>query len=159
MDTQPTPARECEVFCRYLVGRAPDEYVARKYAEAHATGSATGRAAPAPPLRFAPASAFDAALLRFAARGPAWTSLADSYACIAARRSAMRRKLVLLAAILESCDASHGFRDGVDDTAAAAVILGGAARGLLFAMRLLLAAILLGPLHLALGGSPAAEAR
>ncbi len=161
MDTQATLARECQVFCRYLVGREPAEYVARKYAEAH--GGAGSWSAPVPfesACRFAARDGFDAALLGVAARGPAWTSLADSYASMAARRSALRRKLVLLAAILESCDASQGFRDSVDDTPAAAVILAGMGRGLLFAPRLLAAAVLFAPMQALLSGAtpPAARA-
>jgi len=151
-DSSATLARECDVFCRYLVGRAPAEYVSRKYAEAHSgPGFQPVRPSSGAPSRFAAMSGFDAALLRIGARGPAWTSLADSYACIAARGSALRKKLVLLAAILESCDAAHGFRDGVDDTPAAAVVLSGAGRGLLFAGRLVVATILFAPMHLLLG--------
>ena len=31
--------RECEVFCRYLTGSPPNDYVRRKYRHAHAVGS------------------------------------------------------------------------------------------------------------------------
>jgi hypothetical protein len=137
--------RECEVFCRYLIRRAPSAYILEKYCEAHA------RAAD-----YSSAGAFDIALLSFAARGPAFARFADSYACLFARYSSLRRKLILLFSILESAAAQHGFSDAVDGSAQPALFVKLAFRGVLYALRLALACLFFIPMRLALGGSPAA---
>lgn len=137
--------RECEVFCRYLIARAPSAYILEKYCEAHERS-----------VGYSSAGAFDRALLSFAARGPAFARLADSYACLFARDSQLRRKVILLFSILESASVRHGFSDAVDGSAQPVLFLKIAFRGVLFALRLALACLLFFPLRLALGGSPAA---
>lgn len=83
--------RECDVFCRALIGRPAPQPIRDSYRRAHEV-SAVG----------APDSAFDAWLAAFAGRGPRRTRLADSYAVLFARGGLLRRKLVFLLAILES---------------------------------------------------------
>src|SRR5262249_40949108 len=94
-DESPDPelATECDVFCRYLIDRAATPAITGAYARAHAIGSVEADR---------PATAFDRRLLQFARRGPRFARMADSYAVIFARLSVLRRKLVLLVAILES---------------------------------------------------------
>ena len=137
--------RECEVFCRYLIRRAPSDYILQKYCEAHERSA-----------EYSTAGGFDGALLGFAVRGPAFARFADSYACFFARYSSLRRKLTLLFSILESSAAKHGFSDAVDGSAQPILFVKFAARGALFALRLALACLVFVPLRLALGGSPAA---
>lgn len=137
--------QECEVFCRYLIRRAPSAYILEKYCEAHARSA-----------EYFSAGAFDHALLNFAARGPSFARFADSYACLFARYSAFRRKLVLLFSILESAAAQHGFSDAVDGSSQPILFLKIASRGVLYALRLALACLLFIPMRLALGDSPAA---
>lgn len=84
--------REAEVFARYLVSEAPNEYVRSAYHKATiARGLASDEA-------FSP---FDRATLRMARRGALWTRFADSYCALFHRHGALRRKLILLLAILE----------------------------------------------------------
>ena len=137
--------RECEVFCRYLVRRTPGDYILQKYCEAHERSA-----------DFSSAGGFDGALLGFAVRGPSFARFADSYACLFARYSSLRRKLTLLFAILESSAAQHGFSGAVDGSARPILFVKIAFRGGLFALRLALACLLFVPLRLALRGSPAA---
>lgn len=137
--------RECEVFCRYLIRRAPSAYILEKYCDAHARSA-----------EYSSVSAFDSALLNFAARGPSFARFADSYACLFARYSSFRRKLILLFSILESAAAQHGFSDAVDGSAQPILFLKIAFRGVLFALRFALACLLFVPMRLALGASPAA---
>ena len=87
--------RECDVFCKAMIGRSSPESVRAAYVRAHETGPVL-RDAPEKPTRF------DHWLVRFARGGPTRTSLADSYAVLFARTTLLRRKLVLLLAILES---------------------------------------------------------
>jgi hypothetical protein len=136
--------RECEAFCRYLIGRAPSDYIRDKYCDAHARSA-----------EYSSSGAFDRALLNFAARGTAFARLADSYACLFARYSSLRRKLILLFSILESASPQHGFSDAVDGSSQPVLFLKIVFRGVLFALRLALACLLFIPMRLALGGSPA----
>ena len=137
--------RECEVFCRYLICRAPSAYISEKYCQAHERSDA-----------YSPAAAFDGALLNFAVRGPSFARFADSYACLFARYSSFRRKLILLFSILESAAAQHGFSDAVDGSSQPILFLKIVFRGVLYALRLALACLLFIPMRLALGGSLAA---
>jgi hypothetical protein len=135
-------SREAQVFARYLIGRPPDGYVIEKYLEGH-------RVAP----DYAAGSRFDRLLVKIAASGTIRASLADSYACLLARRSMLRRKLILMLAILESCAPARGFLDAIEPVSRSLVALQLAGRGILFLIRLGAAAVVLLPLQLALGGS------
>ena len=82
--------QECTVLCAYLVGRPPDEYVTRKYIEAHhrlnpRLGTGTSRDP----------------VLALARRGTLAAGLVDAYTRVFRRDSIFRRKLILLVAILE----------------------------------------------------------
>ncbi|NDQ57812.1 MAG: hypothetical protein GZ088_12145 [Acidipila sp.] len=135
--------RECEGFCHYLMGRAPDAYVLAKYAEAHRLTTDYSRG-----------SRFDRLLVSFAAWGSFSASLADSYASLFARQGILRRKLVLLLAILESSSPAHGFLDAIEPTPVFLLALQLLGRGILFGIRVLAISLVLLPLQLALGGSP-----
>ena len=85
--------RECVTFARYLTGQTPGPYVTEKYRDAHLRHDV---------LR-AETSTIERTLLRVArATGPgAW--LVDAYTAIFLRKAPVRKKWVLLVAILESC--------------------------------------------------------
>lgn len=91
------PEIECEVFCQYLIGQSPSEYVVEQYCAALETE------------RFQQLrnSAFDFVLGRFAIRKPFLTGLADAYCRFLRPKAALRRKLVLMLAILESTNTSE----------------------------------------------------
>jgi hypothetical protein len=82
--------RECDVFTRHISGRAPTPYVVRRYTDAHAV--LTG---------LEPNGGHGRWLLRVARAGPMLCRVADGWARLAAPRSALRMKLVVLFAILE----------------------------------------------------------
>lgn len=105
--------RECQVFSAYLLGVTPTAFVLGKYAVAHrvSTGFTSG-------------GDFDDFLVRSATRHRVLTRMADAYARAFVPRSLLRRKLVLLLAILETCP-----RTGpMIDTAPGATVPGIAAR-------------------------------
>ncbi len=93
--THPLDA-ECQVFTRHLLGCDPDRYVAGHYRNAHTVQPA-----------LSPASRFDRSLLTFARVSPLCTKIADSYASLFMRSAALRQKLVLLLAILETHPPFH----------------------------------------------------
>jgi hypothetical protein len=134
--------RECEVFCRYLVGRPPDAYILAKYVEAHQLTR-----------NYAGGSRFDRLLVAVAAWATVFAGLTDSYCALFARQCLLRRKLILLLAILESCAPAHGFFDAIEPTPVAILALRLLGRGILFGIRVAAAALVLLPLQVALGGS------
>lgn len=83
--------RECVTFTRHLIGLTPDASVRGAYA------AAIG-AVPA----LAPTPGFDQAMLGIARRGVLAARCSDAYAALFARRSALRKRLVMLLAILET---------------------------------------------------------
>ena len=82
--------RECDVFTRHIAGHPPTPYVIRRYAEAH--GVLAG---------MEPLDGHGRWLLRVARSSPGSCRVADAWARLAAPRSALRMKLVVLLAILE----------------------------------------------------------
>ena len=96
--------RECAVFCRYLIGQEPNEYVKKKYRAAHQARSLRGDLAH-------PADDF---LVKAASIGPWSTKIIDAYTRVFHPFSMVRKKLVLLLAILECCAPPHAHLDSVD---------------------------------------------
>jgi len=87
---------ECQTLVRYLCGQAADPEVVRAYAAAHEARRTLH-----------PASAAEQALLRLAVRAPVLLRSADAYARHWQPRGALRKKLVLVLAILESSRRFH----------------------------------------------------
>ena len=101
-------AEECRAFGVYLTGTEPDEYVCEKYRDAHRVTDLIGPVAP---------PAFDRFILRFSRRNRLSTKLADIYTRWFLRRCVLRRKLLLLLAILECAGSSfRHFESGENRT-------------------------------------------
>lgn len=136
--TDASPARlerEARVFTRALVGRDATPYVVRQYVRGHVS------------LPLAPVQGFDAVLMGVATSGAFFTRVADAYARLFARRAILRRKLVLLLAILESASPSDAEFAPLASSAAGVVLrlaVTGAAAALFAAVGI----ALVGPLHL-----------
>lgn len=96
--------RECAVYCRYLVGQEPNEYVKQKYRAAHQSGL----------LRSERAHPADAFLVKIASIAPWGTKIIDSYTRLFRPLSMVRKKLVLVLAILESCAPSDAYLNSED---------------------------------------------
>ena len=126
--------RECELFCRYLSDLGPTPYITRKYLEGHDR---------LPGLM--PVNRFDSWLLRFAGRGAVFVRLADAYATVFAPASALRRKLVLVLALLEVSYPHSNTIDAPLYRSRMRLVFGLALDGLLAAAAFLLGALLLVP--------------
>ncbi len=96
--------KECSAWSRYLVDRAPSAAVLARYLEAHAQGIVEGPQS---------CSSFDRALVRVARGAPFLARLCDVHARIFRPAGLLRRKLVLLLALLESDRQSHARVDEV----------------------------------------------
>jgi len=133
--TAATLDREACSFTEALIGQPPSAYVREQYARAHGH------------LALAPGGAFDRRLVTFAASGPLAARAADAYARWFARDTALRRKLVVLTAILEST-APHdtAFDPLVSPVAGTLVRLGLAGTG--FVIALAAGTLVLTPLRL-----------
>jgi nucleoside-diphosphate-sugar epimerase len=130
---------EHAVFTRYLTSEAPTEYVGKQYRMALA---ARGLA------KEDGFSAFDRVTLDLARRGPLCTRLADAYCAMFRRHGALRRKLILLMAIVEhTASYSERFDRPISRSA-----VGSAAflfvQGVQFILSLMVGAVLLLPAHL-----------
>ena len=140
---------ECRAFCRYLLGRAPDAYITGWYRRGHAG---------MPCHNGAGYDRFDQLLVRFARGGPIAAKVADAYARRFRPFGVLRQKLVLLLAILEHAPSTgSGLTEGwTGGRSAFLLALSGAALG--SAIALVGGIVLLGPVHLILGGRPRAPA-
>ena len=91
---------ECEVFGSYLINQKPNEYVLEKYQEGHQKGE----------MSKVPATgSFDRLLLTIAGINPFFTKLTDLYSRLFFKGSILRKKLVLLLAILECSTPAHHY--------------------------------------------------
>lgn len=87
---------ECATFTKYLSGAAPDAAVLRHYRKALAARGLLDES-----------DAFERLALRVARRGGFWLRCADAYCGLFARRSLLRRRLILLFAVLENSAGVH----------------------------------------------------
>jgi len=130
--------RECMTFTRYLIGVLPEAYVKEKYAAAQTDAEFTAR------------GRFDTLLMRVARSGLLGAKLTDAYARVFAPRSLLRKKLVLLLAILETCAPSFHLIDDLDSRSRTVLLLRMSARAAGSMIALLAAAPLLLPVQLGL---------
>ena len=128
--------RECGVLGRYLTGESPSRYVLEKYRDAHARNP-----------RLHPGAAIDRFLLRIACgSGPgAW--LVDCYTAIFFKGAAVRRKSVLVVAILESSAPAADMFDAPDHGTIAGLVARMSLRGVLFAIGVLSSMFVIAPVH------------
>lgn len=130
--------RECRSLTRYLIGSEPGDVVLHAYARGLESSSF---------LRGPPGTPLDDVLVSLATAGPMLAGIADAWARFFAPAGQLRRRLVLLLAILESvapeCNAVD--QPGTGRIATTTAIL---LAGMGFAGRLLLALVIVLPLHL-----------
>jgi hypothetical protein len=130
--------RECSVFALYLIGEPPSEYVKNKYRQAHQTGSLPGVAAQ-------PEEEF---LVRVARIAPWSAKIIDGYTRIFRPFSTVRKKFVLLLAILESCPPAHKYLDSVDSSSILVLLVRLANRCLTFILTVVVGIVFILPAEL-----------
>ena len=132
--------RECRVFCRYLIGQEPNEYVKQKYRAAHQTNSVPADAG----------NQADVFLVKVAAIGSWSAKIIDAYTRVFRPFSTVRKKLVVLLAILESCSPTHAYLDSVDSNSVPLLFVRFIRRGVTFALVLLVGILFIVPAELIL---------
>jgi nucleoside-diphosphate-sugar epimerase len=85
--------RECRIYTQYLVSEMPSEYIMNKYYEAHAKLNS---------LNQTPAAGLSRLLYKLSIKSPFLTRIADFYSAFFQKTSLLRKKLILLVAILEN---------------------------------------------------------
>jgi uncharacterized protein YbjT (DUF2867 family) len=94
-------AAECDVFARQIVGRPASDSVKKAYRQAlRVTGMAD-----------APTRPFEAFSLALARKGKVFAGWVDSYSALLHRRGSVRRRMIVLAAILENTPDGGGAFD------------------------------------------------
>jgi len=132
-------AEECIIFCRYLINQTPNSYVQKKYHEGHVA---------CPALNEASADQFDRLLIRIGKMNSFFMKLVDTFTSVFCRFSLFRKKLVLLLAILESCNPTHQYLDSADKASGPVLLIKMICKGLLFIFSLLLSMAFLLPLRI-----------
>jgi nucleoside-diphosphate-sugar epimerase len=131
---------ECRALTAYLVGAAPSGYVEEQYARAaHVHGLAFDE-------DFA---CFDRTTVKLARSSRLAARSADAYCGLLHRRGVLRRKLIVLSAILEHVAPTNAAFDRVETRSAALTVLSLAGYGVVSALSLLLGAAVLLPTKLA----------
>ena len=133
---------ECVTFSRYLMKQTPNSYVVNKYCEAHIGTSF---------LASAESSLFDRLLLRISAIHPLLAKLVDSYTSIFLKSAAVRKKWILLLAILESCAPTFQYFDVPDSSSKIMFFARITWEGVVFVVCLCLSTIIFMPLRLLFG--------
>lgn len=136
--------RECTRFARYLTAQHPGPYVLAKYRDAHTRSDG---------VRAGTEQRFERLLVAVASGHSLGAWLVDAYSAMFHRGALVRRKWVLLLAILETCAPTADYFDEPRDTARPALLGRLAVHGLGFALALLVSVVLFTPLRLVLGGS------
>jgi hypothetical protein len=139
MDEATDLERECRILTAYVLGQEPSVDVVRAYRRAHDVPS--GR-------RLQPSSALDRALLAVATAGPGLARAADAYAGMFARTSALRSKMVLLVAILESGPQGSAAFDELTSRSLSGLALRFVVRAFMWVVRLIVGALAVGPVCL-----------
>jgi hypothetical protein len=143
--------RECITYTRYLIGRAPSQYVVNRYLDFHQ------KLDPMTGLGF---DVFDRFLVSTSARSPFWASMADSYASVFRKGSVVRMKLVVTLALLECVAPSCNVFDNADGRSPLATLASLASRAARFAIVVGASVVVFTPVRIAMVFSwkPRAEA-
>ncbi|HEV8150637.1 MAG TPA: hypothetical protein VGP61_10680 [Gemmatimonadales bacterium] len=136
---RPALLAECRALCRYLIDADPSEYVVSCYERAwQSAATATEHVLPL----------IDRSLLRMARVGALPARMADAYARMFRPSAPLRRRLILLLAILENSPPSAARLNSAMLGRRPAIGAGMAATMLASAVCLVAGIMLLGPLHL-----------
>jgi len=131
--------KECEAFSYYLLRQHPNAYVRGKYLEAHQANL---------DLQAGYRNMFDLFLLAVAVKSVWLAKMADSYSSIFSRGCLLRKKIVLLLAILESTTPTFPYFDLPQSGGRVFLLFRMLGQGLLFAAAFIVSTLLFFPINL-----------
>jgi NADH dehydrogenase len=127
--------KECRNFTNYLIGYEPDGYIQSRYVQGHRiTGMDRN------------GGSFDTLLVRMANRSKLLVRLADTYTSGFYKNALLRKKLLLLLAIMESCGSTYRHIDTVNEHSVIALYAKVAQKVAVFFLTLILSGIVFAPL-------------
>jgi len=129
--------KECELLTNYLIGRTPDDYVKGKYVKGNRVTAIEKDLSP-----------FDTVLIKAANKNLLLLKLADAYTSILYKNSAVRKKLLLALAILESSESTYLLIDTVEESPAAVVYARLSKKTAVFLFTFIIAVIVFTPVKL-----------
>jgi len=131
--------QECCLYTSYLINWGADKYVCEKYHEAHALSSGLREGN----------KKLDSLLVAISLKHGFLTKLVDVYTRIVYPTSLVRKKWILLLAILESYGPSHLYFENADNDGRGKLYLRVAGKGLKFIVLLVISMVALMPVHAA----------
>lgn len=132
--------KECEKLSLYLTGMRPDNYVSEKYMHAHISDNIT--------IAGDQPSVFDRFMISVATINPFLASLVDNYTKVFFKKALIRKKMVLLLAILESCEPFCSSIDTVMTGSKSAIFFKFFLKASLFMIGLVISTAIFMPFHL-----------
>jgi hypothetical protein len=129
--------RECRAYTRYLCGQDASPYLIEKYLDFHQKLGHELKA-----------DSFDSFLVRMSARGGLWVGLSDSYARILRKNTVLRKKLIVVLALLECTPPSFEKLDSVPTGGIVGTVLRLAGTSARFVLTSALAVIIFFPARL-----------
>ena len=130
---------ECIVFSQFIVNEEIDEYVCKKYIDGHSLSNIALQKKN---------DLFNGIIVAVARLNPLLTRLADTYTSVFYRRSLLRKKLVLLLAILEIRQSYISILDTANESSKPILFLQLLQRELFFLGLLMISSIIFGPVHI-----------
>lgn len=127
--------KEFRNFTNYLIGYEPDGYIKSKYVQGHRITEIDRDS-----------GSFDMLLVRMANRSKVLARLADTYTSGFYKNALLRKKLLLLLAILESCGPTYRHIDTVNERSVIALYVKVAQKAAVFVLTLILSCIIFAPL-------------
>lgn len=125
-ETSENLERECRVFTNYLINIDPDKYVTGNYIRGHKICRIDGET-----------DFFNTLLVRAANRNSFLLKLADAYTSIFYKSSVLRKKLLLLLAIMECCPSTYHHIDTVNERSVISLYVRMGQKAFLFLVNLL----------------------
>ena len=128
--------QECIRFTKYLINCKPNAYIEKKYLEGHNVSNIDNDI-----------DLFDAFLINAANRNSFIIKLADIYTSVFYRKAALRKKLILLLAILESYSTTYSKIDSVCDDSKLSLFIKIVQKTLVFSLLLPVSSIVFFPIQ------------
>ncbi|MFX0137405.1 MAG: NAD-dependent epimerase/dehydratase family protein [Candidatus Hodarchaeota archaeon] len=129
--------QECIRFTKYLINCKPNAYIEKKYIKGHKRNLIENNMGP-----------FDTFLIKVTNKNTFIIRLADVYTTVFYRKAVLRKKLILLLAVLESCPTTYSKIDSVTGDSKISLFIETIQKVLFFLVLLFISSIVLFPIQM-----------